>query len=61
MDPSGLRIGVPALTTRGMKEKEVRLIAGCIDEALRSGGNESVLRGIRKSVKKLCKLFPAYN
>ncbi len=61
MDPSGLRIGVPALTTRGMKEQEVRYIVGCIDEALRSGGNEKVLRDIRKSVIKLCKQFPVYH
>ncbi len=60
MDPSGLRIGVPALTTRGMKEKEVKLIAGCIDEALRSGGNEKVLRDIAKTVTTLCKRFPVY-
>lgn len=61
MDPSGLRIGVPALTTRGMKEQEVRYIVGCIDEALRSGGNEKVLHDIRKSVIKLCKKFPVYH
>lgn len=60
MDPSGLRIGVPALTTRGMKEKEVKFIAGCIDEALRSEGNQKVLQDIRKSVIKLCKQFPVY-
>lgn len=60
MDPSGLRIGVPALTTRGMKEQEVRYIVGCIDEALRSGGNKKVLHDIRKSVIKLCKQFPVY-
>ncbi len=60
MDPSGLRIGVPALTTRGMKEKEVKFIAGCIDEALRSGGDTRVLQDIRKSVTKLCKQFPVY-
>ena len=60
MDPSGLRIGVPALTTRGMKEQEVKIIAGCIDEALRSGGNKKVLQDIRKTVKVLCKKFPVY-
>lgn len=60
MDPSGLRIGVPALTTRGMKEKEVKFIAGCIDEALRSEGNQKVLQDIRKSVRTLCKQFPVY-
>lgn len=60
MDPSGVRIGVPALTTRGMREKEVKIVAGCIDEALRSGGNKKVLQDIRKSVTKLCKQFPVY-
>ncbi|MGB4943102.1 MAG: serine hydroxymethyltransferase, partial [Candidatus Moraniibacteriota bacterium] len=60
MDPSGLRIGVPALTTRGMKEKEVRQIARWIDAALRSGSDGIVLRQIRKEVKRLCKRFPVY-
>ena len=60
MDPSGVRIGVPAITTRGMKEAEIKFIAGCIDEALRSGGNKTVLQDIRKSVMKLCKQFPVY-
>lgn len=60
MDPSGLRIGVPAITTRGMKEGEVKRVAGCIDEALRSGGNVKVLRDIRKTVKTLSKQFPVY-
>ena len=60
MDPSGVRIGVPAVTTRGMKENEIKIIAGCIDEALRSDGNKKVLQDIRKSVMKLCKQFPVY-
>lgn len=60
MDPSGLRIGVPALTTRGMKEKEMKLIAEWIDAALRSDGDVKTLTSIRKSVKQLCKSFPVY-
>ena len=60
MDPSGIRIGVPAVTTRGLKEPEMKIIAGCIDEALRSGGNVKVLQDIRKTVKVLCKQFPVY-
>lgn len=60
MDPSGLRIGVPAVTTRSLKEPEMKIIAGCIDEALRSGGNVKVLQDIRKTVKVLCKKFPVY-
>ncbi len=53
-DPSGIRLGTPALTTRGMKEKEMRVIARLIYEALT--GNKS--RSILKKVKALCKEFP---
>lgn len=60
LDPSGLRIGVPALTTRGMKEREVKLIAGYIDTALRSKDNAKVLARLRNEVKQLCKKFPVY-
>lgn len=60
LDPSGLRIGVPALTTRGMKEREVKLIAGWIDAALRAKGNNKELARLRSEVKKLCKQFPVY-
>ncbi len=60
MDPSGVRIGVPALTTRGMKEKEVRAVASFIDRVLRSGGEKRVLLNIHKEVKQLCKQFPVY-
>ena len=61
MDPSGVRIGVPALTTRGMKEAEVKLVASFIDGALRCGGDTAVLRQIHTAVKKLCKKFPGIN
>ncbi len=60
LDPSGLRIGVPALTTRGMKEREVKMIAGYIDEALRAKGNRKELIRLHGEVKKLCKKFPVY-
>jgi glycine hydroxymethyltransferase len=60
LDPSGIRVGVPAVTTRGMKASEMRTIASLIDEALRSGGEERTLAGIRKRVKMLCKSFPIY-
>ncbi len=60
LDPSGLRIGVPALTSRGMREREVKLIAGWIDAALRSGGDRRTLLKHRGEVKRLCKTFPAY-
>lgn len=55
MDPSGVRIGVPAITTRGMKEKEMKIIAGFINEVIAS---EKAVPKIRQEVKKLCKKFP---
>ncbi|MEI6650493.1 MAG: serine hydroxymethyltransferase [Candidatus Moraniibacteriota bacterium] len=61
LDPSGIRIGVPAVTTRGMKEGEMRQIAGWIDRALRSDGKKRALGAIRKEVKTLCKSFPIYS
>ena len=60
LDPSGVRIGVPAITTRGFKEGEIKVVAGWIDETLRSGGNTKVLASIRKEVKAMCKRFPIY-
>ncbi len=58
MDPSGIRIGVPALTTRGMKEAEVKKIATLMHEALSGQGEEKELRSLEKEVVKLCKKFP---
>ncbi len=59
-DPSGIRIGVPAVTTRGMKEKEIKLIASWINEAIRNRKNKKVLAKLRKEVMSLCKKFPIY-
>jgi glycine hydroxymethyltransferase len=57
-DPSGVRIGVPAITTRGMKEKEVKIIANWINEAIKNHTDEKKLLQIKKEVIKLCKKFP---
>lgn len=57
-DPSGVRIGTPAITTRGMKEEEVRKIANWINAAIENHQDEEVLGVIRKEVIKLCKKFP---
>lgn len=57
MDSSGLRIGVPAATTRGMKEREMERIASFIDAALRSGGDEATLEPLRKEVRDMCERF----
>ncbi len=58
MDPSGVRIGVPAATTRGMKEPEMKLIAEWIDSAIRNRSDDHILDSLRKDVKTLCKKFP---
>lgn len=60
LDPSGIRVGVPAVTTRGMKAPEMKKIAGLVDAALRSGGDAQTLAGIRRQVKVLCTQFPIY-
>jgi glycine hydroxymethyltransferase len=54
-NPSGIRLGTPALTTRGMKEKEMKLIASWISEVISDAKNCS---RVRKEIKKLCKRFP---
>jgi glycine hydroxymethyltransferase len=58
MDPSGVRIGVPAITTRGMKEKEIKIIAGWINQAIECHTDEKKLNNLHKEVIKLCKRFP---
>jgi glycine hydroxymethyltransferase len=60
MKASGIRIGTPALTTRGMKEAEMREIAGLISEVLADHENESVQQSVRARVKELCERFPIY-
>lgn len=60
MKASGIRIGSPALTTRGMKEAEMRQIAGFITDALAAPEDETTLKNIRAEVKKLCEQFPLY-
>ena len=57
---SGIRIGTPAITTRGMKEPEMAKIAGWIISALKNKGDVTALDGIKSEVKKLCKKFPLY-
>ncbi len=60
MKPSGIRVGTPALTTRGMKEAEMVLIAGWIVSALENRGNAGKLKQIRQEVGELAERFPLY-
>jgi glycine hydroxymethyltransferase len=57
---SGIRIGTPVVTTRGMGESEMEHIAGYISDVLRSNRDETVLKDIRGEVQELCKSFPLY-
>jgi glycine hydroxymethyltransferase len=57
---SGLRLGTPALTTRGMKEEETRTIAGLIKRVLESPTHDGTLKEARKAVSDLCGRFPVY-
>ena len=60
MKPSGIRIGTPALTTRGMKETEMRQVGRWIADALLRRSDAAVLTKIRKEVLDLCEAFPLY-
>lgn len=60
MKPSGIRIGTPALTTRGMKEAEMRIIAGWIAQALEHRGDAGKLAKIRGEVREMADKFPLY-
>lgn len=60
MNPSGIRIGTPAVTTRNMKEEEMKIIAQLIDLTIKSKGDEEKLVLIKNKVETLCLEFPIY-
>ncbi|MFA5359055.1 MAG: serine hydroxymethyltransferase [Patescibacteria group bacterium] len=59
-DPSGIRLGTPALTTRGMKENEMHLVAELIDKVICNIDNDEVKAEVKKQVKELTDKFPLY-
>ena len=61
LKPSGIRIGTPALTTRGMKEPEMLLVASWIVRALEHRQDPAVLHEIRHQVAELAEQFPLYD
>ena len=58
MTTSGIRLGAPALTTRGLKEADMKAVAGLIHRAVGSKGDASIIDGVRKDVLAMCSRFP---
>lgn len=58
---SGIRIGTPAMTTRGMKEQEMEIIADLINQVIVNPENETVIENVKKDVINLCSKFPLYS
>jgi len=61
LNPSGIRLGSPALTTRGFREPEMRETAALIAEVLSHLGSEEVIASVRRKVQKLADRFPLYS
>lgn len=60
-NPSGIRLGTPAVTTRGMTETEMRQIAAWIGQVLRNHTDQALIGRVREQVRELCCAFPLYS
>jgi glycine hydroxymethyltransferase len=58
--PSGIRLGTPCATTRGMKEKEMEILGTAISDALENQKNSKIIKKSEKTVRDLCRKFPIY-
>ena len=56
--PSGLRLGLPAMTTRGIREEDARTIGDFIDRALKNADDVEFLKALREEVRTFCHRFP---
>jgi glycine hydroxymethyltransferase len=61
MDPSGLRIGTPALTTRGFTEDELKQVGEMIAHTLHNPNQNDILEGVRKKVEAMTQAHPLYD
>jgi glycine hydroxymethyltransferase len=61
LNPSGIRLGTPAVTTRGLDEAEMRQTGAWIAEVLRAPADESVIESVRRRVLELVERFPLYS
>ena len=61
MHTSGIRMGTPALTTRGMGPAEMKTIADWTDKVLNSDGDQDVINAVGKEVLEMCRQFPIPN
>ena len=59
--PSGLRIGTPAVTSRGLTPRDMKQVADWIDKVLTSGGNETIISEIGEAVEEMCRSHPVPN
>ncbi len=59
-DPSGIRIGTPIASTRGMREAEMEIVADCLGQVLKYPEDDSVINKVRATVRDLCARFPIY-
>lgn len=57
-NPSGIRLGTPALTTRGMKENEMRIIASWINQVVENHQNSEEIKRVRRRIREFCQKFP---
>ena len=60
MVASGVRLGTPAITSRGMREPEMDVVAELISRALASPDDDLILENVRTEVEALCRKFPLY-
>lgn len=58
LDPSGIRLGTPAITTRGMREDGVKQVADIIVRALKNHQDDTLLASLKNEVKTLCEAYP---